>query len=106
MSTATMPTKIAAISSIASMNWSMCLRCTGPPYSMERRRPTGRHRRRASFRGGVAFCELGGELLHHRVGVRSRLAHAVGPGVVQRLGRFLPGRDLLGAERIDLVAGL
>src|SRR6266545_6314909 len=96
MSAATMPTKIAAIISIASMNQSMCRACTGPPYPMKAVVAAGgRHRRRASLRRSVPLRELGGELLQHRVRVFSHLAHAVGPGLVQRLGRLFPGRDLL-----------
>src|SRR5215475_2284003 len=122
-SAATMPTNTAAVISIASMMRSMTLRGAGvvlsrvtcpltPPLS-----PAGRGSapsfplrqcltlERCSITR-LVLLKRSLQLLEHGVGVVARLAHAVGPLLVQRLGRLLPLVELRRRDRVDLVSRL
>src|SRR5450432_4673728 len=121
MSSATMPTKPAAIHSIASMKRSIGLRVMPAPghylsmISSENRCPLFRimlavttSKRRREFptaasklmskrllRQGVVFGERGLQLRHGGVRIDAGLLDAIGPGLEQRFGCLLPQRRLL-----------
>src|SRR5262249_45840206 len=122
-SAATMPTNMAAVISIASMMRSMTLRGAGDVLSRvtcpltrpSPRREEGARRasdcvsvltpRRCSI-ARLVLLERSLQLLEHRVRVVARLAHAVGPLLVQRFGRLLPLVELRRRDRVDLVSRL
>src|SRR6185312_6407631 len=92
ISAATSPTNKAAIASIVSMMRSITLRFT--PTSGSAARPS---EPRAVLLDAVL------ELLPDLVGVAAGLGDRVGPLLLQRCGGGLPGLQLVGGERIDLV---
>src|SRR5262249_53176769 len=94
MSAATSPTNKAAIASIVSMMRSMTLRFTAPPYG-----------RPGASQAGAVLGDAVLELLVDLVRVAARLGHGVGPLLVQRGDHRLPGLELVGRQRIDLVPG-
>src|SRR6266851_4122874 len=94
MSAATSPTNKAAIASIVSMMRSMTLRFTTPsPRSV---RP---------LQAGGVLGDAGLEFLVDLVRIAARLGDGVGPLLLQRRDHRLPGLELVGRQRVDLMTG-
>src|SRR4029077_12447792 len=53
----------------------------------------------------LVLVQSGAQFLQHHVGITPRLAHAVGPGLVDRFARCLPFLELLGGHGNDFVPG-
>src|SRR5437868_493130 len=110
---ATMPTKPAAIHSMVSMKRSIHARFMSAPNGCRWEKggtAAGDPCRRRMFTRllceRVVLGERGLEFGERRIRVAAVLLDALAPGLDQRLGRFLPKSDLLGRQRVDLVAGL
>src|SRR6188508_3327492 len=110
VSAATMPTKIAAISSMVSMKRSIRLRGTlSLPFRLECGGESSRRRRILCCRGSigcVVFLQLVPKLIYRSVRIAAGLLDVGRPGVDQRLGGLPPLGELLGRDRIDLMVGL
>src|SRR5690242_11809215 len=123
MSSATMPTKPAAIHSIVSMTRSIQARFMENPAAgkkggaggasfivpragRRRRPPVGVAGTASLLRQRVVFLQRGLQLLESGITIHTGLLDAVAPGLHQRLGRLLPLGGLLGGELVDLVTGL
>src|SRR6266852_9557431 len=103
MSMATMPTKIAASSSIASMNRSMRLRRGGklPPRALGSATVS---LTQAGLVRRLVLGQIGLERGQRLVGIDAGALGALGPLRGQRRRRLAPGGELLGGELIDLVS--
>src|ERR1019366_10319540 len=88
MFAATIPTKVAAHHSIASMMRSIELR------------------RDATSEAGLVLRDRRLERFHHRLGVVAGLGGARGPLRFGRRDRLAPRLELLGSELVDHVSGL
>src|ERR1700722_10694202 len=105
MSTATMPMKIAASSSIPSMKRSMALRRGGAPPPRAPGSATISVMR-AGLVGRLVFPQIVLEISQGLIGIDADALGALGPLRGQRCRCLAPRGELLGFELIELVPGL
>src|SRR3954463_2931225 len=103
MFSATMPTKVAAHHSIASMNRSIALRGSAAFGFAAASVVIGLRTRRS--KAGLVLRDRRLQRVHRLLGIAARLRDLLGPLSLQRRDRLAPGIGLLGAELVRLVAG-